>query len=342
MIKPEKLQKGDTVAIVSLSSGIAGDKNIKWRTLQGIKRLKEVFGLHVKIMPHALKGSEYVYNNPEKRAEDFNNAIRDKSIKGIICCTGGSDSIRLMPFIDFKSLKENPKIFCGYSDTTVQHLLFYLNGISTSYGPALLTDFAENVEMDHYTSEWVNKAWFNTQPLGKVETSPYYREFGLLWDPENELISRRKIKNGTYESINGDGKVQGHLLGGSLEVLSNLRGTEIFPSIEHFKSSIFFLETSESYIEPSLLEDYLRTFAVMGIFNQVNGVIVGKPQNSVYYEEYKHAWKKIMNEFKLYDLPILYNASFGHNEPKCIIPYGLRAEIDTYKKSFSILESSVV
>src|SRR5699024_7866322 len=138
MIKPGKLQRGDTVALISLSSGLAGEEDIRWRTEQGIELLDNVFGLKVKVMPHALKGLDYVYNHPEKRAEDLNDALRDDSVKAIICAIGGNETVRILPFIDTEALKNNPKTFTGYSDTTTNHLFFYKYGISTSYGTALL------------------------------------------------------------------------------------------------------------------------------------------------------------------------------------------------------------
>ena len=86
LIKPQRLQKGDTVATVSLSWGGAGDESVNWRYNQGKKRLEEVFGLHVVEMKHTLAGTDYVYNNPQSRAEDFMNAFRDPDIKGIFSC----------------------------------------------------------------------------------------------------------------------------------------------------------------------------------------------------------------------------------------------------------------
>lgn len=61
----------------------------------------------------------------------------------------------------------------------------------------------------------------------------------------------------------------------------------------------------------------------------------------MYYEEYKAEIKKVMKEFHLEDLPILYNLNFGHTEPKFILPYGAKAEINCDKKTFTILESGV-
>ena len=111
MLIPEKLKKGDTVAIVSLSSGMGGDKEFFHRYLLGKKRLEEVFGLNVVTMPNALKGSKYLNEHPEARANDLMEAFKDKSIKGIISMIGGDDTIRLLPYIDYEIIKKNPKLF---------------------------------------------------------------------------------------------------------------------------------------------------------------------------------------------------------------------------------------
>lgn len=143
LIKPNRLQPGDIVATVSPSWGGAGDPEIRWRYEQGVKRLEEVFGLMVIPMPNSLKGSEFIYNNPQARAEDLMTAFKDARVKAIIANIGGEDSIRLLPHIDFNVIRESPKIFMGYSDVTVSHLFCHKAGLSSFYGPANLTDFAE-------------------------------------------------------------------------------------------------------------------------------------------------------------------------------------------------------
>ena len=110
LIKPKRLQAGDVVATVSPSWGGAGDSDIRWRYEQGVKRLEEVFGLTVVPMPNSLKGSEFIYNNPQARAEDLMTAFQDTRVKAIIANIGGEDSIRLLPYIDFNVIRENPKI----------------------------------------------------------------------------------------------------------------------------------------------------------------------------------------------------------------------------------------
>lgn len=139
MIKPKKLNVGDTVAIVSLSGGIAGEEVFKHRYELGKKRLEEVFGLKTITMPNALKGSDYLKEHPEARARDLMNAFLDKNIKAIFCNIGGDDTIRLLPYIDFNIIKNNPKIFMGYSDTTSNHFMMYKAGLVSYYGPAIMS-----------------------------------------------------------------------------------------------------------------------------------------------------------------------------------------------------------
>lgn len=341
LIKPPKLSRGDTVAIVSPSSGLAGDEEILWRTKIGIQRLENEFGLKVKIMPNALKGSDFTYNNPKKRVEDLHSALENPEVKAIICTLGGDDAVRLWPYIDLNIIRNNPKILSGYSDTTALHFMFYQAGISSSYGPLLLTDFAENVEMDQYTVDSILKSWFDTMPIGKINTSSYIRKFGLRWEESNKNTTRTTFQNKGYEILNGKGKATGHLIGGCMELFHSLKATEVFPNLEVFDGAILFIETAEVHAPVWLMEDYVRAFGSMGVFDKINGIIIGRPQDDVYYEEYKEVWRKMLKEWNQDDMPVFYNASFGHNEPKCIIPYGIQAELDVDNKTFIINESAV-
>src|SRR5699024_4555900 len=138
MIKPMQLKEGDTVAIVSLSSGLAGESNMLWRTRQGIQRLENEFGLKVKVMPNALKGVAFIHNHPECRAKDLNEAVKDQKVKAIISCIGGEDAIRILPYVDLQAIAANPKIFSGDADTTTVHSLFYKSGSVSFCGQPLL------------------------------------------------------------------------------------------------------------------------------------------------------------------------------------------------------------
>ncbi|MFD2617851.1 S66 family peptidase [Terrilactibacillus laevilacticus] len=342
LIKPEKLNRGDKIATVSLSWGGAGDKDLLWRYEQGKERLKELFGLEVVEMKHTLKGSDYIYKHPEKRAEDLMQAFADPSIKGIIACIGGIDSIRMLPYIDFDLIRDNPKIFMRYSDSTVTHFMCLKAGISSFYGASVLTDFAENVSMPEYSIEWIKKVLFQNQTIGEIQTSNTWTGERLEWTIENKNVTRNFIKNTGYELLQGQKTVSGRLIGGYLEVIDMMKGTPLFPELHCFDDSILFLETSEEFPPVWMVETSLRSYGIMGILERINGIIFGKPQENKYYEEYKRVILQVVKEFGREDLPILYNASFGHNEPKCILPYGALTEINCDKPGLSIIENGVI
>src|SRR5215813_1797426 len=119
MIKPRALHPGDRVAAISLSGG--------WPSVypgaycDGKRQLEEAFGVQVIESRHTLADADWLAAHPEARAADLVKALRDPSINGIISTIGGDDSIRMLPFLDLSVIRENPKIFLGYSDATVTH-----------------------------------------------------------------------------------------------------------------------------------------------------------------------------------------------------------------------------
>ena len=341
LIKPKKLQPGDKIATVSPSWGGAGDSELRWSYEQGVQRLKEVFGLEVVAMPNSLKGTDYLYQHPKARAEDLMTAFKDDSVKAIIANIGGEDSIRLLPYIDFDVIRKHPKIFMGYSDVTISHLFCHKAGISSFYGPAILTDFAENIEMAPYTIEMVKRTLFSDKWIGEIQPAKEWTSEHLEWIESNKNKQRKMQKNLGCELLQGTGIVQGRLIGGCLEVLEFAKGTEIWPEKKCWKDSILFFETSEEKPAPDLMKYWLRNYAAQGILQRAKGIIFGKPKDEKYYEEYKKAILCVMREYRLEDLPVLYNLNFGHTEPKFILPYGAKAEIDCLEGSFSILESGV-
>lgn len=342
LIKPCKLTKGDKVATVSLSWGGAGDEEFLWRYNQGKERLENIFGLEVTEMPNTLKGSEFIYNNPKKRAEDLMSAFADKSIKGIFSCIGGNESIRMLPYIDFELIRNNPKVFIGYSDSTITHLICLKAGISSYYGASVLNELAENVQMHDYTVEYINKTIFNNEIIGNINSSEYWTSEYLPWLIENKNKSRKMLDNTGYELLQGNGKVQGHLIGGCIEVLEMAKQTLLWPNDNFWNEAILFIETSEDTTDPIYIEQWLRNYGTQGILNKINGIIWGKPYDNKYYEEYKNIIKKVLNEFNLKNLPVLYNMNFGHTQPMIVLPYGAMAEINCEEKGFSIIESGVI
>ena len=344
MIKAEKLKRGDKVAAVSLSWGGAGDEKFRYRYEIGKKRIEKEFGLDVIEMPNSLKGSEYLDKYPEARAEDMMNAFKNKEIKAIFSNIGGDDTLRLLPYIDFNVIKNNPKIFMGYSDTTVNHFMCYKAGLTSFYGPSILAEFAENVEMHDYTIKSIEKTLFSSKPVGKIKASEHWTSEWLPWEKKENSKIKRKLKkeNRGYEILQGRGKIRGKLIGGCIEVLDWLRGTILWPELYEWENKILFLETSEDQPSPDYIRWYLRSLNAVGIFKKINGIIIGKPRDEKYYEEYKDQYLKVIrDEAKRDDLPIMYNLNFGHTSPIFILPYGVEAEIDCDNKKFKINEAGV-
>lgn len=338
--KPPRLKAGDRVAIVSPSSGMAGDAPFLWRYRQGCERLRTVFGLEPVEMPYTLAGSDAVYRHPEKRAEDLMRAFSDPTIRAIIPVIGGNDSVRMLPYIDFNVIRDNPKVVTGYSDSTVLHFMCMKAGLASFYGLNVMCDLAENVHMSDYTVEYAKKALFSDAPVGEVRVSGEWTDEYLPWEEKNRNRQRVFRPNTGYELLQGTRSARGALIGGCMEVMSTLIATPLFPPAEAFDGAILFLETSE--VEPPvwLMEDMLRHLGTMGLLSRLNGLVFGKPIYARFYEEYKPVIRRVLAEFGRGDLPVLYNASFGHNEPKCLLPYGAEAEICCAPPGLAVRETA--
>jgi Uncharacterized proteins, homologs of microcin C7 resistance protein MccF len=357
MIKPNKLERGDKIAIISLSRGLLGEPFMERQKKLIEKRIND-FGLEVIYTPNALKGIEYLEKNPLAKADDLKWAFKEDSIKGIICAIGGDDTYRTVPYLlsdeEFiNNVKANPKVFIGYSDTTINHLMFQRIGLTTYYGPAAIVDFGELAnEMLPYSKMWFEKL-FSTESDTEITSSPvWYLErtsFGESEFGKDRII--KKEENG-YEILNGSGKTTGKLFGGCIESLSELLSGDrysdepevnakfnLFPTLEELSGKILFLETSEEQPTPDRLSELLSVLDQYGVFEVVNGVIIGKPQDGAHYDEYKKIYMDIIGK---YNKPILFNMNFGHSHPRCILPYGIEATIDCDNKKIIINEPLVL
>lgn len=343
MIKPKMLNKGDKIAIVSLSWGGLGDEKLIHKYYIAKERLENEFGLEVVAMPNALKGSEFVYNHPELRAKDLMDAFEDKSIKGIFCAIGGDDSIRMLPYINYETIKNNPKIFMGYSDTTVSHFMLNKAGLVSFYGPSIMCEFGEYVKMFDYTKEAVENILFNDTINYEIKSSEYWSDDFVSWKEENKNIAKKLVKETHgYEVLSGKGVIRGELFGGCLDVFPMILETEIWPKKDGWKGKIMLLETSEEKIPPEYVLYYMRNLGAQGVLNNIKGIIVGKPQDEKYYEEYKEIYLKVLKEFNCEDLPIIYNVNIGHAYGTGLLPLGVEYEVDLDKKQIKILESATL
>lgn len=343
MIKPKHLEKGDKIAIVSLSKGTIGEKWAIHKLDIAKERLENDFGLKVVTMPNALKGIDYLYEHPEARADDLMSAFSDKSIKAVFNSIGGEDSIRLLPYIDLNIIKNNPKIFTGFSDTTSNHMMMYKAGLTSYYGASIMTNFSEYVRINDYTKQMIIKTLFEPQPELEIPSAPYWYddEDEKIWWSEDNINTERKYhpEEIGYEIIQGSGKVEGELLGGCADVFFEILGTPIWPLKDEWRGKILFIETSEEDMSCTYLTWLLRNLAAQGIFDVIKGIIVGKPARRSKYEPYKDVYKTVVGkEAKHPELPIMFNVNFGHAEPIGVLPYGLKVRLDADNKKLTLLE----
>ena len=336
MLKPESLKKGDKIALVSLSSGIFGEEECKERLERAIANIQNILGLEVVIMPNALIGKKEIYEHPELRAQDLMDAFKDEEIKAIWTLTGGDDTIRLLPYIDFEVIKNNPKIFIGFSDTTVNHFMMYKAGVTSFYGPAAGVEYSL-INLPKEDIDTVINTLFEEKE--NIELKHYDTKAD---DPEDwsKGITIKEDKTG-YEVIQGQGKVKGKLLGGCIDVFTMMMGTSIWPTKEEWKEKILFIETSDDKPEPNLVKYILYNMGVQGILNNINGILVGRPKDGKYYNEYNEVIKEVTRIFKRTDLPIISNCHFGHAWLWNMMPLGTEIEIDCDNKKLLLTESPV-
>jgi len=290
------------IGIVSLSSGVLGEDFVAHEVKIGIERLKE-YGIEVEFLPNSKKGIEFIKNSPEARAKDLIKAFKDDSIDMILCAIGGDDTYRLLPYLfENNELKMavKQKIFLGFSDTTMNHFMLNKVGIKTFYGQAFLPDICElSNEMLPYSEHFFEEL-INNGRIKEIYPSD-------VWYNEREDFSEKSIgismdehQNRGFELLRGNAKFEGQILGGCLETIFDIfdnsryedtvylcQKYNLFPSLNEWENKILLLETSEERPKPELFRKMILKLQEYGIFDVISGLIIGKPQNEEYYNEYK-------------------------------------------------------
>ena len=338
------------VTIVSLSSGIIGEPFVQFETEIGLKRLKE-YGLNVKFMPHVKMGLDYIKAHPEKRAEDLLAAFRDPETDMILCAIGGDDTYRLLPYLfEHNELAEavTDKVFLGFSDTTINHLMLHKAGLRTFYGQAFLPDICEiGPEMHPYTRKYFEEL-IRTGTIREITPSDVWYEERLAFTPDQVGTTTPVHPNQGFELLQGSPVFSGKILGGCIDSLYDFFNGEryedmpvlcekyrLFPEKEDWKGRIILLETSEEKPTPEKYRESLEYLKARGVFDAVNGVLAGKPMDETYAAEYKELLKEVIAKP---ELPIVFNINIGHAMPRCIMPFGVEATVDTGKQVIRFTE----
>ena len=332
------------IAVVSLSSGILGEPFVQFEVEIGLRRLKE-YGLNVKFMPHARMGLEYVRDHPEKRAEDLLAAFRDPGTDMILCAVGGDDTYRLLPYLfDHNELAEaaTDKVFLGFSDTTVNHLMLHKVGLRSFYGQAFLPDICElGPEMHPYTRRYFEEL-IATGGIREIRPSDVWYGERECFTPEQVGRQLPPCPDHGFELLQGPPAFSGKILGGCIDTLYDFfngdryadmpvlcRKYRLFPEAQDWKGRILLLESSEEKPTPDRYRQALEYLRDAGVFGAVSGVLAGKPMDETYAEEYRQLLKEAAGRP---DLPIVFNVNTGHAMPRCIIPFGVEAAVDAERQ----------
>lgn len=340
LIKPERLKRGDIIALISPSTGLV---NLFPHRLDNAIKFLNNFGFKIKEYPTTRTSIGWSSGTDKDRARDVMDAFEDNSVKAIICTIGGMTSNQLLKNINFDIIKDNPKIFCGYSDISVlHHAIHKKTNMVTFYGPMAMTQFGEYPKPLDYTLDYFLKAVENNTPIGKIIPSKDWTEELLDWSTKTDMKRPRKLqKNLGFEWL-CDGKCKGSIIGGCTSSIIKLRGTEFWPD---YKDRILFLETPEGQTigkgEPlNYLDSYLTDLELSGVFDEISGLVFGRPY--CYSSDDNIKLKEILRKFGIeYSIPVLFGVDIGHTDPIITIPIGTNAILDSTKNIFSLDESGV-
>lgn len=334
LIIPENLRKGDTIGFVSPSSGVSP---LVLHRIQGARKLFKDLGYKVKIAKNALKNIGYVSATIKERIDDIHSMFLDSEVKMIMCTIGGNNSNQLLKYLDYKLIRNNPKIFMGYSDITVLHFAIQSQaGLATYYGPCAMTQFGEFPRILDYTFKY-----FSYEVVAKEYRDSYAIEASKEWTEEfrdwfkKEDLERPRIlkENNGYEWLS-EGIAEGPALGGAILSINHLAGTKYWLDP---KDTIYFLDILKAdELNEGAVDSFLTDLDNLGLFDSVKGLIISRPAG--YSPEETIRLKEIvMRYIRGKKCPILFNANIGHTDPIFTIRYGRVVRLDSFRNEFRFL-----
>lgn len=255
------------------------------------------------------KKYRYLSNEDNLRAEEINRYFSDPSVDAIICARGGYGSIRILDLIDYDLIKQNPKIFIGFSDITVLlNAITHKTKLITLHGPT------GNFFLDSFTTKIL--------------------DFLLFGSKENiqNVINYKFSKN----DVLVEGKAKGRLVGGNLSNLVSLLGTRY--DFDTNGKILFFEEVSE---HPYKIDRMLMQLELADKFKNCAGVIVGYfgklDSRRNFYPDYSFTLREILQRaFNKYNFPVIINFPFGHSNKFFTFPIGGLANFDTSRQEFFV------
>ena len=307
---PIPLNKGDTIGLVSPSS--ATDDSFD---LQLAREAMEALGLKVKTGAHYADRRGYLAGSDADRAADINAMFADKSVNAVVCARGGWGAARLLPLLDYDTIRRNPKVLLGFSDITALHCgIHAMTGLVTFHGPT-------------GSSSWNT---FNADQFRRVFFDRELMLYQNKIDPGDELVARRNRP----VTIAG-GKARGELVGGNLTVLTALAGSQYLPD---FSGKILFLEDVGE--APYRIDRMFSTLKLMGALDRIAGFVFGECTDCKPGDGYGSlTLEQILDDYiKPLKVPAYRGAMIGHIRQQFIVPMGGMMELDADAGSLRMLE----
>jgi len=327
-IFPPKLNKGDEIRILAPSrSGVIISEEIK----NIAKKKLEEMGYRVSFGKYINKSNEFNSSSIECRVNDLHDAFEDKNVKCILTIIGGFNSNQLLRYINWDILKNNPKIFCGYSDiTALNNAIFAKTGLVNYSGPHYST-FGQK-KYSEYTVEYFNKCLASKDNFDIIP-SQFWSDDSWWRDQEKRSL----IKNEGFWILN-EGSATGTIIGANLCTFGLLRGTEYLPDLT---DAILFIEDDDTGNDLFIVE-FDRNFQALihqPNFDKVKGIVIGRFNIASKFT--KDLLLKVIKSKKELDLiPIIGNIDFGHTDPKITFPIGgiIKLVIENNNINMTILE----
>jgi len=211
LIKPARLKNGDTIALVTPGSYITEQE--KEESINNLRSL----GFNVIFSDRLMQKNGFFSAADEERAADLNEMFERKDVQGIMCARGGYGCARILPYLDYDLIEDNPKALVGFSDVTaLQYALFKNSGLITFHGPVSISTFS-SFSIRNFKNVLLNPTY--ELELENSKTGNNYNPYGI--------------------TVIADGKAEGELVGGNLSIIVSMIGTEY--DID-FTDNIVFLE----------------------------------------------------------------------------------------------------
>jgi len=315
-IYPEKLKNGDEVRIIAPSRSMAMmSKEIR----EIADRRFSDLGLKLSFGKHIEEKDDFMSSSIESRVQDMHDAFSDKNVKAVITVIGGFNSNQLLKHLDWELIRNNPKIFCGYSDiTALNDSIFQKTGLVNYYGPHYST-FGQKLYFE-YTLDYFKKCLMGDGTF-EIKPSDNWSDDQWFEDQGKRIL----IKNNGWETIN-EGVAEGTIIGGNLCTFNLLQGTSYFPETDR---SILFIEDDKmsGKFSDGEFDRNLQSITDLPQFGSVGGIVIGRFQNESEMTMEKIS-KIIKAKKELNGLPVIAGLDFGHTDPKITLPIGGEARLE--------------